>query len=80
MRNADLDTENAAYNHYSNFNSFSTKIANLCLLFFNLRKGRLHYIRHVGRLVSPLIFILLYDRLDKKKTKVGIEIRDLHLV
>ena len=42
------------------------RIANLCLLFSNLRKGRLHYIRPVGqsvgwsvsRSVSPLIFLL----------------------
>ena len=44
-------------------------IANLCLLFSNPRKGRLHYIRPVGRSVSTLIFLLLYNRLEQKKDK-----------
>ena len=33
------------------------EIANLCLLFSNLRKGRLHCIQLIGWPVSPLIFL-----------------------
>ena len=59
MRMADFNTDNAAYNHYSKFNSFSTKIENLCLLFFILRKDRLHFIHLVGSLVSRLVSPLI---------------------
>ena len=55
-----------------------TYIANLCLLFSILRKGRLHYIRPVGWSVLPLIFLLLFNRLEQKKTKIRIETGELH--
>ena len=51
----------------------NTLIANLCLLFSNLQKGRLHYIRPVGRVVglleSPLIFLLQIAWLSPTPTK-----------
>ena len=41
--------------HISSLKWQSKKIANLCLQFFNRRKGKLHYIRPVGRSVGVTI-------------------------
>ena len=68
----------------NNWKGARRKIANLCLLFSNLRKGRLHYIRPVGWSVGWSVswchhwFSFSSLTIRTGKAKISIQIRDLH--